>query len=421
MRSADGVPTAGDPRDPVLVVGAGPAGSSLALRLSRAGIPVRLLDAASFPRSKPCGDCLSPGATPLLRELGLVEAIRRRRPARLRGWRIRTPGGRWFGDDFSARWGAAPPFGYALPREELDAAMLQAAVEAGAEFRPRHRVFRLLRRDGRVVGAVARDGRGRERSFRSSLLVGADGLRSAVARRVAGVDRGPRRRLAVVARYEEAPQVELRGELRLTPRGVVGVAPIGARRVNVTAVVPADRAGEISADRSAFFRGELRRTGLLARLAGARRIGSLEVTGPFQVTPRTVAAPGVLLVGDAAGYFDPLTGQGIHRALATARLAARFVPALVRSASDGADARHGEADLHRRYRRELRRVLAPGRRVQRAVDAVVDRPVLIEAVGSLLSLRSGLAGLLLEVTGDRLPASSLLRPDRILAAGVRFA
>lgn len=414
---------------PVLVVGAGPAGSSLALRLARRNVPVRLLDARAFPRSKPCGDCLSPGAGPLLRELGLVEEIRRRRPARLRGWRIRTPSGRWFGQDFSPHRGNGPAFGYSLPREELDSLLLDAAVEAGAEFLPRRRVFRLLREDGRIRGVVARDGDGGERRYRGSLVVGADGLRSVVARRAAGVDRGSRRRLALVGRFAggRGADGDRRGELRLDREGVTAVAPTGRGRLNVTVVVPADRAPEISRDRESAFQARVRRAGLSGLLSRTCRTGPLEITGPFEATPRTVAMPGLLLVGDAAGYFDPLTGQGIYRALATARLASRYAAALLGPLPGGTAERHesrerslSEAGLLRRYARELRGILEPGRRVQRAVDAAVSRPLAIEAAGALLAARPGLAGLLLEVTGDRLPASSLVRPDRLLAAAGRF-
>jgi flavin-dependent dehydrogenase len=129
-------------------------------------------------------------------------------------------------------------------------------------------------------------------------------------------------------------------------------------------------------------------------------------------------------VGDAAGYFDPLTGQGIHRALVTARLAARTIPGLledrVRSRS-GQPGGSGPPDFREkvrleRYARELERILGPGRRVQREVDRAVSRPGLMEDLGVLLEKRPGLGSLLLEVTGDRLGPAALLRPDRLAEA-----
>lgn len=163
------------------MVGAGPAGSSLAWRLASAGLVVDLLDARAFPRSKPCGDALSPGATPLLREMGVVEKLERAGAAHLIGWRIRTARGVWFTGMFRGD-SAAPAWGFAVERAVLDDLLLRTATASGVRFHPRRRLFGLLWRDGRVVGARARAPRGREERFHARLVVGADGLRSRVVR-----------------------------------------------------------------------------------------------------------------------------------------------------------------------------------------------------------------------------------------------
>lgn len=418
----------------VLVVGAGPAGASTALRLARRGVRVRLLDAAAFPRSKPCGDCLSPGATPLLRELGVAARLQADGAGELAGWATRTPDGRWIVGRFGA--GEAdvrpatnggrrrPPVrGLALPRAELDALLVDAAVTAGAELRESVRAFGLLREDGAVRGVRVRDAAGRERELRARVVVGADGLRSTVARRLAGVRRGPRRRLALVGRFDGVAPPEADGgappgpddvplgEMRLGRDGVLGLAPLGGGRWNATLVVPRARAGEISADRRRFFRKKLGAYGVEDRFADAEPTRELEITGPFQVTPRRTTAPGALLTGDAAGYFDPLTGQGIHRALATGRSAAAAVLRMLEAPSAAARAAARSA-----YGAELERILAPGRRVQRLVDEVVGRPWLLGPASRLLSRRPGLASLLVDVTGDRLPASALADPRRLWRA-----
>ena len=405
-------------RADVLVVGAGPAGSSVALRLARAGVRVGLLDAAVFPRSKPCGDCLSPGASPLLEELGVLGRVGAR-AGRLRGWRIVTPGGREAVGRFG-RVGSiapAPSMGLALPRRELDAELLEAAVEAGAELEEGLRTFALLREEGRIAGVRARDREGRVRERRARVVVGADGLRSVVARRVAGVRRGRRRRLALVGRFAGVAPADgpgRLGEMRLGRDGCLGLAPLGGDRWNATLVVPLAEAKAVAADREGYFREALAGYGLAGRFEVAERVAPLEITGPFEVSPRRTTVPGALLVGDAAGYFDPLTGQGVHAALLSGRAAAEATFALL-SATGAAAA----AAVRGRYEEELRRLLGPVRRLQRGIDLLVERPRLTDAAIGLLGARPRLADLLVDVTGDRLPVTeAILALLRSISPGV---
>lgn len=113
MRSVIALPAASRHPD-ALIVGAGPAGSSLAWRLASAGARVLLIDATAFPRSKPCGDALSPGATPFLREMGVVRSLRDAGAHSLRGWRIQTPSGRWFEGRFAAPRTGVPRLAFAV-------------------------------------------------------------------------------------------------------------------------------------------------------------------------------------------------------------------------------------------------------------------------------------------------------------------
>ncbi len=393
----------------VAVVGAGPAGSSLAIRLARAGVDVTLLDAQSFPRSKPCGDCLSPGATPLLRELGVLPELEGLGPGRLTGWRVRSPGGTWFTGRFDPGRGRGPAAGLSLPRRELDAALLNGARLHGARVLERTRAVHVLRERGRAAGLRVRDGRGRERDLRARFVVGADGLRSSVARELGGIRRGSRRRIALVRRVRAPRGPERTGELRLGRDGVLGLAPVGGDRYNVTLVVPRSAARAVSRCREGYFRRRIRGYVSGRWSEETDPISEIEVTGPFEVKPERLVAPGALLVGDAAGYFDPLTGQGIYRALATARLAARSI-------RRGLEEPDREAAALHRYRGEARRLLAPARRVQRWVDAAVTRPAVIDGLARVFAASPGLPSLLFDVTGDRVPARALVRPDRLVRA-----
>ena len=147
-----------------VVVGAGPAGSTTALLLARAGFDVILLDRAEFPRAKACGDCISPGANLLLEQLGVWPALHAAQPALLEGWRITGADG----SAFSATFGAAAIDrrclrALAMPRQQLDAILLDAARSAGVRVLTRARVEDLLFDAGCVTGvrgARARMARG---------------------------------------------------------------------------------------------------------------------------------------------------------------------------------------------------------------------------------------------------------------------
>ncbi len=394
---------------PIIVVGAGPAGSGTAIHLARRGLAPLLLDARVFPRSKPCGDAVSPGATPLLRELGVWDELCAGRPGTIDGWRIRSPGGRWFGGIYREDRPPSPPAGVAIDRRVLDATLLAAARAAGVEVREARRVFELVWRGDRVCGVRARGPDGEPETYRARMVVGADGLRSRVARLLGPVRTGPVPKLAIVARLEGVGAAGTHGELRLSREGVLGSAPIGPDRANVTLVIPRSAARRLAPAPEGFLRAGIARYGLARRLGDARLVRPVDVTGPFEAAPGRRTAPGALLVGDAAGYFDPLTGQGVYAALRGAELAAEtVVGALERPATE--EARLGE------YERALDRLLGPTRRVQRLVDGAVRRPWLIEPVAALLAARPGLAGLLLEVTGDRLPPAALLHPGEWLGA-----
>lgn len=245
--------------------------------------------------------------------------------------------------------------------------------------------------------------------MRARLVVGADGLRSTVARELGRVHGGPRRRIALVRRVRSPEGPRRSGELRLGTDGVLGLAPVGEGLYNATLVVPRSEARAVSRGREAYFHRRLRGYGLDAWAGELEPRSDIEITGPFELRPERIVAPGALLVGDATGYFDPLTGQGIFRALATARLAARAV-----LGSLGSPGR--EAAALRRYRDEARRLTSAGRRVQKWVDAAVTRPAVIDRLARLLARRRGLASLLFDVTGDRLDPGTLLDPGALLRA-----
>ncbi|HEX8210481.1 MAG TPA: NAD(P)/FAD-dependent oxidoreductase [Longimicrobium sp.] len=378
-----------------VIVGGGPAGSAMAARLAVAGHDVLVLDRAHFPRRKPCGECVNPAGVDALRALDVLDAVEAAHPARLDGWRIR-PGA---GDGFRGRF-PSKVHGLGIARDVLDSILLDHARGRGAEVRTGVRATGVLREGGRVVGVSVEGGE----EIRARLVVGADGLRSVVVRRLELLRRAPRlRKVALTAHVVGVDAGRGWGELRVIGRGCVGIAEVGGGHFNVTVVVGGDEALEVAGDPTGFFDGALRRFGF----ADARRVDEVLTSGPFDFPVRRAIVDGALLVGDAAGYYDPFTGQGIFRALRGAELAARTADAALRAGDLSAAALAP-------YERDRRRAFGPGERVQHLVEAFVSRPAMLRLVSRRFSRRPALGDAIIRVTGDVRPVRSLLRPSLLL-------
>lgn len=322
-----------------IVVGAGPAGSMAAYHLARAGASVLLLDRARFPRDKPCGGGLTYRA---VRELpfsvdpvveDVVESFEF-------GFR--------YGSRF-VRQGAAPII-LMTQRRRLDAFLAEQAAAAGAEFR-----------DGAKVTAVGADGgvTVAGEPLRSSVVVGADGVNGITARSL-GLETRYRYGVALEGNvpYTHAREDRYRGRAVLE----LGVVPGGYGWV--------------------FAKGDHANVGVggwesegpklrehLGRLCRAHEIdedGVEELRGyrlPLRRSSDPVVSGRALLVGDAAGLVDPLSGDGIYEALVSARLAAE----------SALDLLGGRAETLDPYAQALRSVLAPQASASWAAKRALDR------------------------------------------------
>ncbi|MDR5709656.1 MAG: NAD(P)/FAD-dependent oxidoreductase [Armatimonadota bacterium] len=333
----------------VLVVGAGPAGSSLAIRLRRGGWRVGVLDRARFPRQKPCGEYLNPGAVRALARLGLG--------AQVEAAGVRIPGILLTGPDGTSVWAPfSSGFGLLLPRVRLDHLLVQEAVRAGTELLEGVRVDTVVPGSPPVVLARAE---GHALRLRARLVVGADGLRSAVARSLHRLRPPAYAYTTVGASFEGLGCDHPRGDLHVGPEWYVGAALYGGGVGNVVAALPPRMMREVRDPHAAFARACARLPVLCHLMRKARPTTPFVCVGPLGFAARRAWAPGVLLVGDAAGTVDPMTGQGVYLALRSAELAAGFVDRFLRTQDPRA-----LVDYDRARRRTFRRIWVLGRLLQ---------------------------------------------------------
>jgi geranylgeranyl reductase family protein len=392
----------------VLIVGGGPAGSSVATFLARSGVDVRVVDRAHFPRPKPCAEYLSPEASRLLEAMGALERVERSGAAQLTGISVRAPSGAVIKGDFIASHGfrGFRDRGLSVRRELLDAILLDCARESGARVCEGVRVTDVERDAAKRVIGVRTLADGRSGEIRARLVIAADGLRSVIARRLelAHALRWPRR-LALVTHYAGVAEIGDHGEMHVERDGYVGIADVGNGITTVALVVPAARARELSDDRAGFLDQWLRaRPHLAPRFARAERVSPVVATGPFASHARRAWSPGAALVGDAADFFDPFTGEGIYAALRGGEMLAESVrESLAATSAAASDVPLAEYDSARR------REFGGKWLVERVIGAVVGSVPLINRAARSLSTRKDLADLLIGVTGDFVPAREVIR------------
>ena len=380
----------------VLIAGAGPAGSALAAALAGGGATVLVVEAAEHPRPKACAEYASPRIVEELARLGITDGWTAA-AVRLRGMDLHA-GGRCVPIRYEDLRGPREAWG--VDRRSFDAMLAEHAVHAGAELRERTKLVGLVTEGPRVRGARLRDQRtGRDEVVTARWVVGADGIRSSVSRLV-GVDRPVRfpRRLGLVAHYAGLPDLTDHGEMHVGSGYYVGLAPTPGGELNVGMALPMEDNGRSAGHR---FDGAIAGLPAIARrLRESTRLTPIRGVAPIGHRVSTAAGPGWLLIGDAAGFVDPFTGEGIHRALRSARAAAAALMA--------------GCDVAGAYRAERRRAFAAKTALSWLVQGFLAAPPLLEHVVERLASRPRAALRIGSALGDCRPATEALSPASLL-------
>ena len=352
---------------------------------------------------------MSPEAVRILSRLGVVEQLELAGAVALEGMKVTGYRGATAHGLFArARHRPFRPTGLSVSRRVLDNVLVHAARSAGALVMERAALEELLYQQGGITGAVIRDPAGRRHSVHARLTIGADGLRSIVARRMGRRTHGRPRRVAFVTHVAGVQEMGCSAELHFGRTGYVGLNQIAAGQANVAVVVPATRAaGARGRLREFFFEALAEFAGVRERVEAGTIVKPILVTGPFAARSRRVTAPGGLLVGDAADFYDPVTGDGIYSALRGAELVAEsMIPGLA----------NGEAipaESFRTYRQLRRRAFAGKWMMERITRGLMHFPSIFDRTVDRLGRSQDMAHTAIGVAGGFVPLREMLNPGFI--------
>jgi len=372
----------------VLVVGAGPAGSSAAAWSARAGKQVTIIDSATFPRDKPCGDGLTPRAIAELSSLGLAGWLN----GRARNLGLRAAG---FGQELLLPWpgGSLPNYGGAAPRMVLDATILGVATDAGASLLQNTSAHDVVVENGEIKSVIAKTAEG-EIQIKAAKVIIADGARSQLGRKLnrqwhRDTAYGVAARGYIDSERSDDPWISSHLELRNAENEILSgygwIFPLGTGEVNIGV-------GTLATSKRP---AEINLRALLSQYTDQQRADwklSGEIKLPWSaLLPMGGAVSGVagqnyMFIGDAAGCVNPLNGEGIDYGLETGRLAAHMLDT--------------ESDFSQAWPAELRSHYGYAFSIARRLAGILTVPGLLPAAGPIGMRSRTLMKLALRVMGN---------------------
>ncbi len=372
----------------VIIGGAGPAGATAAFFLARSGVDVLLVDQATFPRYKTCGDGLGSMGMNMLAKMGLIEWVTSNEFNEITHVLTSSPNGNFI------RTRPDPTISthnHVVPRIELDARLVETAVRAGARLMQGTRITGMERLGADRVRLMTKTANSAE-TLQAPLLIAADGGQASFTRRL-GLDSRAPEHVAMRAYYDgdvgDPRQIELHWDKSILP-GYGWVFPLGGGRANVGVGLHAADVRRLRLNlRNVLATFVEKNPHAQARLKHATRVGAPQ-GHPIRTDAQSTSPylDNVMIVGEAAGLVNPLTGEGIGPAMISGEIAAHYALCALESGdflSNGLAA----------YGRAIRRRFIPRHYLARFACSLmsqawlVNRAVWLGKVALKVSARSG--------------------------------
>lgn len=407
----------------VVVVGGGPAGAATAHYLAQNGVDVLVLEKATFPRDKVCGDGLTPRAVGELIRMGIAL---REEDGWVRNYGIRAYGA---GHEIEVPWpelASQPNWGSASKRADLDHMLIKHAVASGARLRESVTVTGPILKAGRVVGVQARSAKDRteEMKFTARIVVDAGGVSARLSTSV-GREKAPNRPMGVAVRtYFESPlsQTDMMeswlelwagkpNESEQLP-GYAWAFAVGDGLINVGLGSLSATAAPTGVDHRKVFQTWLANTPPEWELNSDTQRGPIRGAAlPMAFNRKPHYANGLALVGDAGGMVSPFNGEGIAYALASGRILANYIGSALLRPSIGQQDR-----ALIQYPDELRRELGGYYTLGRIFAALIERPEIMHLCVKYGLPRKTLMTLVMKLLSDAYDRHGGDWMDRLITA-----
>ncbi|MBT5028305.1 MAG: NAD(P)/FAD-dependent oxidoreductase [Nitrospina sp.] len=384
----------------VIVIGGGPAGCAAALGLNRLGYRVVLCDQAKFPRDKVCGEFISPAADPILKRLGVLDRIETLSPKRLKGVAISSYEGEEVVIDYPQLPGMdARPTSLSVPRYELDANFMEEVKQVGVEVREQHKVTEFLFAEGRVTGVRGWDESKTSFTLKAPLVIDAGG-RNALSLKNMGLrkESAGNIKIAMAAHWQGAQIADDYCYMHVSHPGYTGISSVGRDRANVVLVVNHKAMRGEKPDKF-YLDAVMRNCHRRKILQDAECIESVRTIESVAFSVKPVTCGGLLLVGDAMGFIDPFTGEGIYLSLRSSEIAVEVVDKAFKK-SDWSNEMLKDYEIRRRQEFDKKFLLS------RIFQKLIYNRFFCDRVVRALRRRPELAETLVGVIGDLSPAQT---------------